>query len=442
MRGRRSSLTIAFVAPCLQLVLSSLVVKVSAMVSAHHDTEGLGEENRHSRLLRKGRIKDDVELSTKTRGKTDGKGKGKRSKSSSTQDADAGVAVLSLNATHEADAAISGDSVPGDGMPGGSTSRYSPDLCGLVECSNFEVCNTTDASNPECIPCGHRSGPCCDDWNNPCAHDKLICDRDEAPGGICVKCGLAENHCCRGDQCIYGNVCFEGICKRCGKGVKGAPCCSHGNCGSINLFCDYGGEVGDPGTCQPCGGNGQVCCEHSVCTFGYKCVKKPDSPLPRCHYEGYSCGEKGHCPPHTICDLDGSGSSVCKPCGKLKSPCCKDAWCMQGAVCNYTRDGLPMCVPCGIFGERCCHNQEHGILQCSPGLACHEGKDTIPGEPKCMNRIAGLLVNAMAQVQEDENSVIQNSTLQEEPESISDAEEADFLGDSPNSSRKTHTNHG
>ena len=280
-------------------------------------------------------------------------------------------------------------------------------MCGNKECLSEETCND-DEIDPICVPCGHQDGPCCDDGRRPCSDDEedLYCHLERSPtnphinrNGTCVKCGIAGNQCCEGDGCENGNVCFNGICEECFKGPD-SPCCNHGECGSIHLFCDYAGDVGDPGMCQSCGGANQTCCEDDACSLDLQCIKRPGSALPFCvgpdhydalptlSYEGFLCSKNAECPLFHSCVPRENGASLCMPCGRKDSICCEDSYCEQGSTCDFSGDGMPTCVECGSLDQHCCYMQEQGELWswCTPGLVCSEGAGS-PGGPRCVDRM-------------------------------------------------------
>ena len=267
--------------------------------------------------------------------------------------------------------------------------------CDGDECVDGNIC-----FEGMCVPCGHQNGPCCDDWRRPCSDDDedLYCHLERSPtdpyldlNGSCAKCGMTGNQCCKGDHCMNGNVCFNGICEECFKGPD-SPCCNHGDCGSINLFCDYAGDVGDPGMCQSCGGANQTCCEDGACTLDLQCIKRPGSALPSCvgpgDYEGLLCGKDADCPLYHSCVLNENGVALCMPCGKKGSICCEDSYCEHGSTCDFSGDGMPTCVECGFLDQRCCYMQEQRVLGCAAGLVCDQLM-TPPGEPRCVSNMVG-----------------------------------------------------
>ena len=267
--------------------------------------------------------------------------------------------------------------------------------CDGDECVDGNIC-----FEGMCVPCGHQNGPCCDDWRRPCSNDDedLYCHLERSPtdpsldlNGSCAKCGMTGNQCCKGDHCMNGNVCFNGICEECFKGPD-SPCCNHGDCGSINLFCDYAGDIGDPGMCQSCGGANQTCCEDGACTLDLQCLKRPGSALPSCvgpgDYEGLLCGKDADCPLYHSCVLNENGVALCMPCGKKGSICCEDSYCEHGSTCDFSGDGMPTCVECGFLDQRCCYMQEQRVLGCAAGLVCDQLM-TPPGEPRCVSNMVG-----------------------------------------------------
>jgi hypothetical protein len=73
-----------------------------------------------------------------------------------------------------------------------------------------------------------------------------------------------------------------------GCGSLGGACCADGSCNDPTLACRFGIFGPSSGTCNPCGGNGQVCCglysaHEQSCSSGFNCNGQGDIP--------------GHCDP-------------------------------------------------------------------------------------------------------------------------------------------------
>lgn len=222
--------------------------------------------------------------------------------------------------------------------------------------------------------------------------------------GNCKPCGHADGQpACeklrKGPQCYRYMENIDGVCVM--RGGNGQQPYS-----GAGFDCKPGYNVGDAGTCQPCGGNGQIECEAmrpgSQCNDGLDTYQnvcgawgdEGQTPWPAIRV-GFRC-EKGLAP-------SGSGDSeTCEPCGQADQPSCEpmrvgdrceeaytqendDGICEKrggngqpafegiGFECregyNWDR-GLPgnrTCEPCGGFGQVTCEPLRSGGL-CDEGF--------------------------------------------------------------------------
>ena len=220
--------------------------------------------------------------------------------------------------------------------------------------------------------------------------------------GKCKPCGHADGQpACeklrKGPQCYRYMENISGVCVA--RGGNGQQPYANG------FDCKPGYNVGDAGTCQPCGGSGQIECEAMrpgpQCDDGLDSYKnvcgawgaEGQTPWPAARI-GFRC-EPGLAP-------SGAGDEeTCEPCGKADQPSCEplrpgkrcdDAYTQENddGICekrggngqpafegigfecregfNWDR-GLPgnrTCEPCGGFGEVTCEVAR-------PGSICDEG---------------------------------------------------------------------
>lgn len=277
--------------------------------------------------------------------------------------------------------------------------------------SNQDACPALKRG-PQCNPGLEKYKGVCRNWGKedkkawPAKRIGFRCNTASlAPNssGYCKPCGHADGQpACEklrsGPQCYRYMENINGVCRaRGGNGQQ--PYTGAG------FDCKPGYNVGDAGTCQPCGGNGQIECEAmrpgSQCDDGLDSYKnicgawgaEGQTPWPAARV-GFRC-EKGLAP-------SGSGDSeTCQPCGKADQPSCEplrpgkrcdDAYTQENddGICekrggngqpafegigfecregfNWDR-GLPgnrTCEPCGGFGQVTCEVAR-------PGSICDEG---------------------------------------------------------------------
>ena len=192
---------------------------------------------------------------------------------------------------------------------------------------------TADASSPcSTPPC--KSEKCTP--SDPCKVGKTQC-----PGGACVAtgdlCDLNTQVCSSGvcsTKCVGGGVCNTNQNHdNCRNGVyacaseTGPKNCiddspkTSGTCAGGSKVCD-----GNANCIEPCGGEGQKCCNNDACTGGLQC------------------------------DLDSvvTGARACKHCGRTNEWCCRSgSKCVDGDACSSGASGT-FCSPCGGLGQPCC----------------------------------------------------------------------------------------
>lgn len=248
------------------------------------------------------------------------------------------------------------------------------------------------------------------------------------PSGYCKPCGHSDGQpACeklrKGPQCYRYMEKISGVCRA--RGGNGQQPYS-----GAGFDCKPGYNVGDAGTCQPCGGSGQIECEAlrtgSQCDDGLESYQNTcrawgiegQKPWPASRV-GFRC-EKGLAP-------TGSGSSeTCEPCGQAGQPACEtmrtgkrceeaytqendDGICEKrggdgqpafegiGFECregyNWDR-GLPgnrTCEPCGGFGQVTCEAMRSGDI-CDEGLA--QDRDWSLDRNRCYPTLMGKTTDA------------------------------------------------
>ena len=167
-------------------------------------------------------------------------------------------------------------------------------------------------------------------------------------GGCCVRgfC-LAE-----GDRCENVGPCVAGHCTECGE--LGGVCCpgsSNANCGGIPYDCDAcndGDNVcGLSMTCEPCGHDGQQCCDRG-------CWDTPSVCL-------------------SLDTTDPYATSCTTQCGHAGEPCCDNVHCSDGSCCLGEDPGTCVAAPtCGCSAGTCTSCGAEG-LSCCDGGACEFG---------------------------------------------------------------------
>lgn|GEM_PF-2773338 len=128
-----------------------------------------------------------------------------------------------------------------------------------------------------------QSTACCGE--RECAAPST-CYRCESGASVCALPGVSKGPACGEDECGVNT------------GNAGQPCCEFGVCFSADVECLNG-------TCQPCGGLTQVCCNGGRCDTG-EC------------YNGF-----------------------CRPCGGDGKSCCEGGVCNNGLVCREVTTGTP-----------------------------------------------------------------------------------------------------
>jgi hypothetical protein len=89
--------------------------------------------------------------------------------------------------------------------------------------------------------------------------------------GVPVMCGFIPANCV--DDCYMGYTLSDFAC---GPLPAGTACVSEADCGDTSAFgCAFNGAAG---TCQPCGGPGQLCCNTTTCRDGVTCLLTEDFP--------------------------------------------------------------------------------------------------------------------------------------------------------------------
>jgi hypothetical protein len=160
-----------------------------------------------------------------------------------------------------------------------------------------------------------------------------------APDTVAPGCGGPGQDCCLPNTCNNGGCCVQGQCrengKACGDGVGQAGIagmCTNGSCQNV-------GNVA-------CGGANQPCCV--------------DNP-PTCTASRSTCAGMG-------------GAQSCQPCGGDKQLCCNNggiSTCDTGLGCLDVGFGrVGSCQPCGAMGQRCCGNGPIPLRTCNGGLTC------------------------------------------------------------------------
>jgi hypothetical protein len=164
-----------------------------------------------------------------------------------------------------------------DGNPNGNGEAY--DFC----TSAGYACNP---DNDECYPCGGPGQPCCE--GNFCEAGGC-CDHNEQDWPVCI----ANGESCSGGQ----GTCSNGGCRGGDCGVLGHSCCGN-DVRCTAPFTDCAG-----GTCMPCGGLAQRCCDSA---------------------SGSYCGAPYVC---------ANNGNTCVACGDIGEPCCLADTCAVG-TCN------------------------------------------------------------------------------------------------------------
>jgi hypothetical protein len=150
----------------------------------------------------------------------------------------------------------------------------------LVSCALFVACSGSgpDSSGPAtcddgmndrngtCVPCGFDVGMQVCDTGEECRLTNLVPDRSHV---TCVQAGGLDQPCEKNGACgTMGLSCQGGLCQKyCG--VVGLACCAP----DVGFSCEAGGDC-RAGTCEACGGNGQVCCGGASCNAGFACDQR------------------------------------------------------------------------------------------------------------------------------------------------------------------------
>ena len=221
-------------------------------------------------------------------------------------------------------------------------------------------------------------------------------------------CGAHSQSCCPGNVCNDGGCCVAGeSCVAAGRppaagsaltcqdgsfhstdgmacGGLMHPCCPGRNgCTAANVRCTMG-------TCTPCGGHGQECCD----TFDFKGALRCGRglacrPDPEQHPLCLPCGGDGQpcCPGADLCRSGlacaeaSAGQRICQGCGAPGTACCPGTACQDGATClgAVNRQG-GSCAPCGGQGQPCCGGH------CGAGLRCEGSCEPCggPGQRCCI----------------------------------------------------------
>ena len=152
-----------------------------------------------------------------------------------------------------------------------------------------------------------------------------------------------------------------------GCGSEGQPCCPNEECegGSCQL-----------GTCIPCGGLGESCCQSPDGSPSCNAARVECRALhcSHCGNPGEACCSGGDQPCTGGCCVSSEGASVCIAEG---SSCPQ----MDGAC------AAGMCANCGRDGQRCCNDEVcSGDLRCSATGLCF-AQCGAPGQPCCPGNI-------------------------------------------------------
>jgi hypothetical protein len=137
-----------------------------------------------------------------------------------------------------------------------------------------------------CGGCGGVNQACCalpNSLPNLCVASGTACVGNALPG-TCGSCGAANAPCCAGGTCNNGGCCVEGQCRRngvfCAIDLCAAGSCGNGACGSVGQpccvinnqpSCTGGWARCEAGSCVPCGGAKEGCCDDPVSKLPIVC---------------------------------------------------------------------------------------------------------------------------------------------------------------------------
>ncbi len=307
---------------------------------------------------------------------------------------------------------------------GGSGQLCCTDACGGSSSCNSAClgCNSNGVCQAIPVPCGIAGGPCCPASPGPRCPPLTFCS---SLGSVCfspacVTCGATDGDpCCPAgtagapyNGCASGRTCRAGNCATCGRagepccapndpasttpdGCTGALSCNSGTCGPRP--CDYlactptpsfisfwhcpGGSGtacnrenpagGTNGTCEACGGSGQVCC--TSCITGTASTGGFEGPCDGITFCGIAPGSAGV--PTRSCNSVGLVCRLPVPFGLATSPRCVPCGAQGQPVCEG--DALP-CGPnltpaagvceCGSQFQPCCGGTACGVGACESGV--------------------------------------------------------------------------
>jgi len=158
------------------------------------------------------------------------------------------------------------------------------------------------------------SDPFCTGPGVVCVDDYRTC---LTTNGCCKRCGAPGEPCCDGNLCEGGGCCDGGECVAAGN-----------NCGSGGGVCSGSRCIGPEGSC---GGLGDDYCSGVNCTAPY--LYRYSSTCEPCGGEGEYCcqGSTEWCGPGLECD-----GSRCSHCGLSGEPCCDGSFCVTGSCDNFS----------------------------------------------------------------------------------------------------------
>jgi hypothetical protein len=184
--------------------------------------------------------------------------------------------------------------------------------------------------------------PCCGDAGQPCC-DGVCAAATHCISGSCIACGRDDQAPCNtpaGLRCEDGyDYRGTGNCRPCGFGDGDVRqrCCTESvqYRGSNNDPCPDCSPWGDDnssqciaGTCQLCGGRGDVCCGDEGLTR--RVSSGPDGCAIIERFDGVECSGNESC-----------DDGVCPPCGKLNENCCPGG--VHGYAANHCLDDEHEC---------------------------------------------------------------------------------------------------
>lgn len=212
-------------------------------------------------------------------------------------------------------------------------------------------------------------------------------------------CGGGGQACCAAQQCNGGFVCVAGAPESAVTDAGAGPNLAESDAGfgggrpRRGVAVDAGGAARDAsadapmpsaGMCEPCGGEGDLCCAEDACDDGLSCeTVRPWPDAPRsCVASPAATDDAGRQPPV----LSEAGATA--SCGSEGAQCCDgrrggDPTCDEGLSCDDPfGDGLDnsTCVApegqgesdagaCGAVGQPCCAGRR-GQGECNDGLDC------------------------------------------------------------------------